>query len=43
VPRSVSLGRLQRQALDEKLRNELIPEQRATLLRLLKVIAELEF
>jgi hypothetical protein len=37
-------GRIKaRQAVDEKLRKELTPEERATLLRLLKVVAELEF
>jgi DNA-binding MarR family transcriptional regulator len=33
----------ERQAADEKLRKELTPEERATLIRLLKVVAGLEF
>jgi DNA-binding MarR family transcriptional regulator len=33
----------QRRAADEKLRKELTPTERSTLLRLLKVVAELEF
>jgi hypothetical protein len=32
-----------RMAADDKLRKELTPEERTTLLRLLKLIAELEF
>lgn len=32
-----------RRAADEKLRKELTPEERATLIRLLKLVAELEF
>ena len=32
-----------RMAADDKLRKELTPQERATLLRLLKLIAELEF
>jgi DNA-binding MarR family transcriptional regulator len=33
----------QRRAADEKLRKKLTPKQRHTLVRLLKVVAELEF